>query len=147
MRSPATRKRSIAAMSSLDPSHQHAMPGFLIPTPAAAAAAAPPPPAAAAAPAPPTPGVSLAPAAPAQTCTRTLLGDVMAICTEAQAAAFPGVSMPVKVAASTRDGADYQNNSALILFNAFKRMSQGHSPSERADLFHDTAARVYRLDI
>jgi len=34
-----------------------------------------------------------------------------------------------------------------ILFNAFKRMSQGHSPSERADLFHDTAARVYRLDI
>ncbi len=33
-----------------------------------------------------------------------------------------------------------------VLFNAFKRVSAGYSPSERADLFHDTAARVYRLD-
>ncbi len=33
-----------------------------------------------------------------------------------------------------------------VLFNAFKRVSEGYSPSERADMFHDTAARVYRLD-
>ena len=33
-----------------------------------------------------------------------------------------------------------------VLFNAFKRVSAGYSPSERADMFHDTAARVYRLD-
>ena len=33
-----------------------------------------------------------------------------------------------------------------ILFNAFKRMSQGHSAAERADMFHDVAARVYRID-
>jgi arginyl-tRNA synthetase len=64
--------------------------------------------------------MEVASVAPAAKSTRTLLSDVMAICTEAQAAAFPGVDMPVKVAASTREGADYQNNSALILFNAFK---------------------------
>ncbi len=33
-----------------------------------------------------------------------------------------------------------------ILLNAFKRMSQGYSAAERADLFHDTAARVYRIE-
>ena len=33
------------------------------------------------------------------------------------------------------------------LFNAFKRMSQSYSSSERADLFHDTATRVYRIDV
>ena len=32
------------------------------------------------------------------------------------------------------------------LFNAFKRVAAGYSDSERALLFHDTAARVYRLD-
>ena len=32
-----------------------------------------------------------------------------------------------------------------VLYNAFKRLSQGYSPAERAALFHDTAARVYRL--
>jgi predicted TIM-barrel fold metal-dependent hydrolase len=32
-----------------------------------------------------------------------------------------------------------------ILFNAFKRFSKGYSPSERAALFHDTAARAYRI--
>jgi predicted TIM-barrel fold metal-dependent hydrolase len=31
-----------------------------------------------------------------------------------------------------------------ILFNAFKRFSKGYSASERAALFHDTAARAYR---
>ena len=34
-----------------------------------------------------------------------------------------------------------------VLYNAFKRLSQGYSPAERAALFHDTAARVYRLAV
>ncbi len=34
-----------------------------------------------------------------------------------------------------------------VMYNAFKRVSQGYSDSERADLFHDTAARVYRLNV
>ena len=33
-----------------------------------------------------------------------------------------------------------------IVFNAFKRLSQGYSAAERAALFHDTAARAYRID-
>jgi L-fuconolactonase len=32
-----------------------------------------------------------------------------------------------------------------VLFNAFKRFSKGYSAAERAALFHDTAARAYRL--
>lgn len=32
-----------------------------------------------------------------------------------------------------------------VLWNAFKRMTQGFSADERAALFHDTAAKVYRL--
>ena len=32
-----------------------------------------------------------------------------------------------------------------ILFNAFKRVSQGYSAAERAALFHDTAVRAYRI--
>lgn len=35
--------------------------------------------------------------------------------------------------------------SYVVLWNAFKRVTQGLSPSEKADLFHDTAARAYRL--
>ena len=34
-----------------------------------------------------------------------------------------------------------------ILYNALKRLSQGYSPSERAAMFHDTAARVYSIDV
>jgi len=33
-----------------------------------------------------------------------------------------------------------------VVYNAFKRLSKGYSASERAALFHDTAARVYRID-
>ncbi|ETX08529.1 MAG: hypothetical protein ETSY2_04875 [Candidatus Entotheonella gemina] len=33
-----------------------------------------------------------------------------------------------------------------VVFNAFKRLSQSYSASERAAMFHDTAARVYRID-
>jgi predicted TIM-barrel fold metal-dependent hydrolase len=31
------------------------------------------------------------------------------------------------------------------LWNAFKRITQGWSASERAALFHDTASRFYRI--
>ena len=34
-----------------------------------------------------------------------------------------------------------------VMWNAFKRLSKGYSAGERADMFHDTAARVYRLDV
>jgi L-fuconolactonase len=33
-----------------------------------------------------------------------------------------------------------------IVYNAFKRLSTGYSAAERAAMFHDTAARVYRID-
>ena len=32
-----------------------------------------------------------------------------------------------------------------VLFNAFKRLSEGYSAAERAALFHDTAVRAYRI--
>ena len=35
--------------------------------------------------------------------------------------------------------------SYVVLWNAFKRLTAGYSPAERAQLFHDTAARVYHL--
>lgn len=35
--------------------------------------------------------------------------------------------------------------SYLVLWNSFKRLAAGFSPAEKAALFHDTAARVYRL--
>jgi predicted TIM-barrel fold metal-dependent hydrolase len=35
--------------------------------------------------------------------------------------------------------------SYLVLWNSFKRLATGFSPGEKAALFHDTAARVYRL--
>ena len=37
--------------------------------------------------------------------------------------------------------------SYTVLFNAFKRLSAGYSPTERAAMFHDTATRVYRIDV
>ena len=42
------------------------------------------------------------------------------------------------------DKVSYSHNT---LFNAFKRLSQGYSESEQAGLFHDTATRVYRIDV
>ena len=33
-----------------------------------------------------------------------------------------------------------------VLYNAFKRLSAGYSASERAAMFHDTAARVYHIE-
>jgi predicted TIM-barrel fold metal-dependent hydrolase len=32
-----------------------------------------------------------------------------------------------------------------VIYNAFKRLSRGYSAAERAAMFHDTAARVYRI--
>jgi predicted TIM-barrel fold metal-dependent hydrolase len=32
-----------------------------------------------------------------------------------------------------------------VMWNAFKRIAKDFSPTERAALLHDTAARVYRL--
>ena len=34
-----------------------------------------------------------------------------------------------------------------VLWNTFKRIASGCSASEKASLFHDTAARVYRIDV
>ena len=34
-----------------------------------------------------------------------------------------------------------------VMYNAFKRLSSGYSPSERAAMFHDTAAKIYRIDV
>ena len=34
-----------------------------------------------------------------------------------------------------------------VMYNAFKRLSRGYSAAERAAMFHDTAARVYRIDV
>ena len=40
---------------------------------------------------------------------------------------------------------DKESFSYCVMWNAFKRMSADFSAGERADLFHDTAARAYRL--
>ena len=34
-----------------------------------------------------------------------------------------------------------------VMYNAFKLLSKGYSASERAAMFHDTAVRVYRIDV
>ncbi len=41
---------------------------------------------------------------------------------------------------------DKVSSSYNVLYNAFKRLSSGYSPSERAAMFHDTATRVYRIE-
>jgi predicted TIM-barrel fold metal-dependent hydrolase len=33
------------------------------------------------------------------------------------------------------------------MYNAFKRLSKGYSAPERAAMFHDTAAHVYRVNV
>ena len=40
---------------------------------------------------------------------------------------------------------DKESVSYPVLWNAFKKMSQSRTVTERAKLFHDTAARVYRI--
>jgi L-fuconolactonase len=34
-----------------------------------------------------------------------------------------------------------------VMYNAFKRLSKGYSAAERAAMFHDTAVRVYRVEV
>ena len=34
-----------------------------------------------------------------------------------------------------------------VMYNAFKRLSKGYSAAERAAMFHDVAARVYRVNV
>jgi predicted TIM-barrel fold metal-dependent hydrolase len=41
---------------------------------------------------------------------------------------------------------DKVSYSYSVMYNAFKRLSKGYSAAERAAMFHDTAARVYRID-
>jgi predicted TIM-barrel fold metal-dependent hydrolase len=41
---------------------------------------------------------------------------------------------------------DKQSTSYGTLWNAFKRITHGWSPNEKAALYGDTARRVYRLD-
>ncbi len=41
---------------------------------------------------------------------------------------------------------DKDSYSYTVLWNAFKRLSENFSASEKAALFHDTAVRVYRLE-
>jgi predicted TIM-barrel fold metal-dependent hydrolase len=41
---------------------------------------------------------------------------------------------------------DKASCSYTVLWNAFKRLTSGYSADEKVKLFHDTAARVYRLD-
>jgi L-fuconolactonase len=41
---------------------------------------------------------------------------------------------------------DGEATSYLVLWNAFKRLAAGASDAEKADLFHGTASRVYRLN-
>jgi predicted TIM-barrel fold metal-dependent hydrolase len=40
---------------------------------------------------------------------------------------------------------DKASCSYTVLWNAFKRLTSGYSAAEKARLFHDTAARIYRL--
>ena len=41
---------------------------------------------------------------------------------------------------------DKVSYSYTVVYNAFKRLSKGYAAAERAAMFHDTAARVYRID-
>ena len=40
---------------------------------------------------------------------------------------------------------DKQSVSYPVLWNAFKKIAAGASNSEKANLFHDTAVRAYKL--
>ncbi|MDA1257250.1 MAG: amidohydrolase family protein [Chloroflexi bacterium] len=42
---------------------------------------------------------------------------------------------------------DKVSSSYTVLWNAFKRMTEGFSAAERSSLFRDTAVRTYRLDV
>ena len=54
-------------------------------------------------------------------------------------AIFPGLAP----AAAKRENSA---NSFNVMYNAFKRLSRSYSGDERSNLFHDTAARAYRIE-
>jgi L-fuconolactonase len=37
------------------------------------------------------------------------------------------------------------SNSYVVIWNAFKRVTEHYSGAERKALFHDTATRIYRI--
>jgi predicted TIM-barrel fold metal-dependent hydrolase len=41
---------------------------------------------------------------------------------------------------------DKVSYSYTVMYNAFKRLTTQYSASERADMFHDVAARVYSIN-
>ncbi len=41
---------------------------------------------------------------------------------------------------------DMRGAGYVVLWNAFKRMAAGYSAAEKRDLFHNTAARAYRIE-
>ena len=41
---------------------------------------------------------------------------------------------------------DKVSYSYTVMYNAFKRLTTQYSAAERADMFHDVAARVYRVE-
>jgi len=66
----------------------------------------------------------------------TVLSEITRLSTEAQELAFPGVSANVQIQVGTRDGVDYQNNSAMQLFGLMKKSgglpSGANSPKDVA---------------
>ena len=42
---------------------------------------------------------------------------------------------------------DKQSCGYGVLWNALKRITRNHSAADKAAMYHDTAARVYRLDV
>jgi L-fuconolactonase len=42
---------------------------------------------------------------------------------------------------------DKASCSYTVLWNSFKRLTAGYSAADKSKLFHDTASRVYRLDV
>jgi predicted TIM-barrel fold metal-dependent hydrolase len=42
---------------------------------------------------------------------------------------------------------DQVSYSYNVRYNAFKRVSKSYSAAERAAMFHDTAAHIYRIDV
>src|SRR5207245_1131119 len=84
-------------------------------------------------------------------CYHRQIPDVTAL-----ARAFPGTTRNYYEFTIEKFGADrcmFESNfpvdkascSYTVLWNSFKRLTSGCSATEKAKLFHDTAARVYRL--
>ena len=53
---------------------------------------------------------------------------------------------PDRCMAESNYPVDRQTLPYAVLWNALQRMTAGYSEAERNDIFHDTAARIYRID-